>query len=87
MMLIDDCDHQDTAPARPTAAHRAAIDMSATTRRIRGEFDEMPGLVLTEAQARRLWALDGQTCRLVLTALLKQRFLTRTAAGMYVRAS
>jgi hypothetical protein len=47
----------------------------------------MPGLKLTEAQARRLWALDGATCRLVLATLLERRFLKRTATGMYVRAS
>ena len=45
----------------------------------------MPGLILTEAQASRLWALDVQTCRAVLGALLQRRFLKRTAAGAYVR--
>jgi len=29
----------------------------------------MPGLKLTEAQARRLWDLDGDTCNLALTTL------------------
>jgi hypothetical protein len=47
----------------------------------------MPGLKLTEAQARRLWNLDGHTCSLVLTTLLEQRFLRRTASGTYVRAT
>jgi hypothetical protein len=47
----------------------------------------MPGLKLTEAQARRLWNLDGHTCRLVLTTLLERQFLRRTASGSYVRAS
>jgi hypothetical protein len=46
----------------------------------------MPGLKLTEPQARRLWDLDGETCRLVLMTLLAQRFLKCTASGMYVRA-
>jgi hypothetical protein len=45
----------------------------------------MPGLKLTEAQARRLWDLDGTTCSLALAALLEQRFLKRTASGTYVR--
>jgi len=61
--------------------------MSLMVRRIQDEYDEMPGLALTEAQARRLWGLDGKTCRLALTALLEQRFLRRTTTGMYVRAS
>jgi hypothetical protein len=61
--------------------------MSPTIRRIQREYEEMPGLMLTEAQARRLWALDRDTCRLVLAALLERRFLKRTATGMYVRAA
>jgi hypothetical protein len=59
----------------------------STIRRIQCEYEEMPGLKLTEAQARRLWALDDDTCRLVLATLLERRFLKRTATGMYVRAS
>jgi hypothetical protein len=45
----------------------------------------MPGLKLTEAQARRLWNIDGPTCRFVLATLLDQRFLERTSSGTYVR--
>ena len=55
--------------------------------RIQSEYREMPGLKLTEAQARRLWDLDGETCNLVLTTLLDQRFLKCTASGTYVRAT
>jgi hypothetical protein len=47
----------------------------------------MPGLKLTAAQARRLWDLDGDTCNLVLTTLLEQRFLKCIASGAYVRAT
>jgi hypothetical protein len=47
----------------------------------------MPDLILTENQARRLWALDSDTCRRVLAVLLERRFLKRTAGGAYVRAS
>jgi hypothetical protein len=45
----------------------------------------VPGLKLTEAQARRLWDIDGRTCRFVLTTLLEQRFLKRTPGGTSVR--
>jgi hypothetical protein len=55
--------------------------------RIQGEYVEMPGLILTEAQAQRLWALDDRTCRIVLATLVKQSFLRRTSAGAYVKAS
>jgi len=55
--------------------------------RIQNEYREMPGLILTEAQAARLWAIDALTCRAVLGALVQRRFLRRTAAGSYVRAA
>ena len=53
--------------------------------RVQGEYREMPGLKLTEVQAQRLWGLDDRTCALVLTTLVEQQFLRRTAAGTYVR--
>lgn len=61
--------------------------MSTLLERIQGEYREMPGLKLTDAQACRLWALDGCTCRLVLTRLVEQRFLKRAPDGTYVRAT
>ena len=54
-------------------------------RQIRGEYQEMPGLSLTMAQAQRLWTLDQATCALVLRTLVEHRFLRRTARGRYVR--
>jgi hypothetical protein len=54
--------------------------------RIEGEYHEMPGLKLTDAQAQRLWGLDAETCRTILVTLMQRRFLRRTASGMYVRA-
>jgi hypothetical protein len=47
----------------------------------------MPGLILTELQAQRLWAIDDRTCRVVLATLVERNFLRRTTAGAYVRAS
>ena len=87
MMLIDKLDARDATYGGAANPRNAASDMSTMTRRIQSEYEEMPGLVLTEAQARRLWNLDARTCRLALTALLERRFLKRTATGMYVRAS
>jgi hypothetical protein len=49
------------------------------------EYLEMPGLKLTEAQARRLWGLDGNTCSVVLATLIGRGFLKRSANGTYVR--
>jgi len=55
-------------------------------RRIQAEFIEMPGLRLTRAQARRLWALDDALCDAVLTELLDMRFLVRSGEAAFVRA-
>lgn len=54
-------------------------------KRVRGEYDEMPGLALTMPQAQRLWALDRQTCTLLLSTLVERRFLRTTNRGRYVR--
>ncbi|MGE0451361.1 MAG: hypothetical protein AB7Q29_17445 [Vicinamibacterales bacterium] len=54
-------------------------------RRVQGEFLEMPGLRLTEAQARRLWNLDAASCQALLTTLVDTRFLFRTRDGAFMR--
>jgi hypothetical protein len=54
-------------------------------RRVQGEFLEMPGLRLTEAQARRLWNLDAASCGALLGALVDSRFLFRTRDGAFMR--
>ena len=55
-------------------------------RRVQGEFLEMPGLRLTEAQARRLWGLDSTACSAVLTQLIDAKFLFQTRDGSFMRA-
>lgn len=54
-------------------------------RRVQGEFLEMPGLRLTEAQARRLWGLDAASCSALLGALVDANFLFRTRDGAFMR--
>jgi hypothetical protein len=54
-------------------------------RRVQGEFLEMPGLRLTEAQARRLWNLDAASCTALLGALIDANFLFRTRDGAFMR--
>jgi len=66
------------APGQPV--HDALI------RRVQSEFLEMPGLRLTEPQARRLWGLDAPSCAMVLSNLLSTRFLCRTRDGAFIRA-
>jgi len=54
-------------------------------RRVQGEFLEMPGLRLTEAQARRLFLLDPVSCSACLGALIDSNFLFRTRDGAFMR--
>ena len=54
-------------------------------RRVKGEFLEMPGLRLTEAQARRLWGLDAASCGALLRTLVETKFLFRTRDGAFMR--
>jgi hypothetical protein len=55
--------------------------------RIRGEYQEMPGLRLTFAQACRLWQMDPETCHAVLQQLVDDRVLYRTSEGAYLALS
>ena len=54
--------------------------------RVRGEFNEMPGLRLTPEQAARLWGLDTRSCSEVLRVLVSSSFL-RWSDGFVVRAA
>src|SRR5262249_18423203 len=54
-------------------------------RRVQKEFVDMPGLRLTEHQARRLWNLDPLDCSAVLNALTDAQFLFRTREGSFMR--
>lgn len=49
--------------------------------RVRSEFCEIPGLMLTPAQAQRLWGLDRETCDAVVDRLTTTRVLGRTRDG------
>jgi hypothetical protein len=55
--------------------------------RVRGEYNEMPGLQLTLAQACRLWQLDTSTCAVLLEQLVREGFLCRTGKGAYIAVS
>jgi Fic family protein len=54
--------------------------------RIRGEYDEMPGMRLRLDQAMRLWSIDDATCRRALNDLVREGFLQRDETGRYARA-
>ena len=66
---------------------RVQLELAAIVRRVRDEFFEMPGLVLTVEQATRLWGLEHETCRAVIDELVKTSFLCWTPGGTVRRAT
>jgi DNA-binding IclR family transcriptional regulator len=55
--------------------------------RMLAEFQEMPGLCLTLAQAARFWNVDSAQCLALLQQLVASGALRRTSDGRYVSAS
>jgi DNA-binding MarR family transcriptional regulator len=64
-----------------------AMDFHQLVRRVRSEFNEMPGLRLTQAQAARLLGLDQPACQRVIDALVGADFLQRAPDGSIMRAA
>lgn len=56
-------------------------------RRIRAEFLEMPGLGLTLDQASRLCGVERDLCKMLLEALVVEKFLCVRSDGRYARVS
>ena len=61
------------------------MDFPSLVRRVRSEFNEMPGLRLTPEQAARLLGLDSSSCQRVINALVQSDFLRWTPDGTVVR--
>lgn len=53
--------------------------------RLRHEFEELPTLRLTVAQAMRLWTLDCATCESALDRLVESGLLKKDCNGRYAR--
>jgi hypothetical protein len=51
---------------------------------MRAESLEMPGLCLLIEQAQRLWSLEPDQRKALLTSLIDSRFLRRTERGLLV---
>ena len=66
-------------------AQAIAAPPDALLHRIKMEYMEMPGLALTDHQARRLWNLDSDVCDAVLAALVTEQFLALSRDGSYRR--
>jgi hypothetical protein len=72
------------AAVAPTTRFSFADTVTEPAQRIRRDFGLLPGLAVTLAQARRLWALPDGTCQDLLGYLVEQRFLSRRPDGRYV---
>ena len=57
---------------------------AAVVRRVRAEYQEMPGLRLTLAQAQRLFGIRDDVCVRVLNTLVRQEVLRVDANGAFV---
>jgi hypothetical protein len=57
----------------------------ATVTRVRSEFEEMPCLRVTAAQARLLFGLSENASDWILQRLESEGFLIQTPDGQYVR--
>ena len=77
----------NASPVSPTDRRPKRFDasMSADLARIRSEYIEMPGLVLTLPQATRLWGLGTQRAADLLTVLLDAGFLACDERAVYRR--
>ena len=62
------------------------MDLGSLVERVRGEFNEMPGLQLTEAQAAKLWGVEQAACRRIVEVLVDAEFLRWTSNGRITRA-
>lgn len=61
------------------------MDFPQLLRRVRSEFNEMPGLRLTPPQAARLLGLNRRVSQRVIEALVSTEFLRRAPDGSITR--
>jgi hypothetical protein len=59
----------------------------ALLQRVREQYREMPGLKLTTPQATRLFGVAPSVCATMLGALVREHFLSRTGADVFVRST
>jgi len=63
------------------------MNVENVVERIRAEFEEMPGLVLTMPQASRFFGLDQDVTRSVMERLVSSAYLQWTRGGAVVRTA
>ena len=63
------------------------MDVELVTKRVRAEFEEMPGMTLTMPQASRLFGIERELCRTVFERLVTSSYLKWTHAGTITRVA
>jgi len=63
------------------------MNVEELAERIRAEFDEMPGMVLTLRQASRFFGVDQEMMRSVTEQLVASSYLRLTRGGEIARAA
>lgn len=79
--------HRRRAAPQTTTLSAARGDLAADAalrRRIRGEFEEMPGLSLTRIQAMRLFGVSADVVARIFCELAAEGVLRLTGDGQYV---
>jgi len=71
---------------RANEAPMSELELTSIQRRVRVEYDEMPGLVLTIPQAARLWRLEKSVIEHVMASLVAVDYLRPSPRG-FVRRS
>ena len=61
------------------------MDVELMTKRVRAEFEEMPGMTLTMPQASRLFGIEREACKAVVERLVTVCYLKWTPTGAFTR--
>lgn len=72
-------------PVHMPGERRNVTARKALMRRIRSEFEEMPGLTLTLAQAGKLFGISSEACSRIFSQLSEEGLLHPSRNGGYAR--
>jgi hypothetical protein len=78
------CLHADVHTSGEATMLSGHWPVSEWLRRIRAEYQEMPGLSLNKQQMQKMWGLEAFVCDALVDALVAARVLRRTSGGAYV---
>jgi hypothetical protein len=71
----------------PEVVPEVFMDVELVTKRVRAEFEEMPGMTLTMPQASRLFGIEREICKRIVERLVTTSYLKWTDSGTFTRVS